>query len=321
MNMNKIKIYYNLFLSLALLFVLNISLISQENIENKYTVTPNAPKVKINTCAYYKFYPKDTLIYSIESKDSIIIRFGVPLHKTRNEELMVICDSIGANNHFYLQLQTIKFNTKEWTTKYDAVNHNKNEWLNRKVFIEIDSVGKRYSIYNEDTTKIGLASGGAFQPYLFFNFEKACSDTGDPWVITDEYDNLVENGIPMPIIQNSLILKNLGYVDTLGFKTNRLRITKTGQGSIYFKQKNETIRFTNIMAVGSYLLIGIGDAKVPIFFHQEQDQKIHYKSGKTFKEKGNNHYTDATFKLIKYNRINFDITTNSKNQINKKNKK
>lgn len=307
---------------MLILYLATVNLYSQ-SIEKKadeqiFEVTPNTERVILNTCHSYKFYPNDTLLYSIYSKDSIVINYGVPLIKSRNEVLRVICDSVGrTNNHFYLQMEYIQYDGEEWTNQYNKVRRNTHEWLNRKFFVEIDSVGNRFIVNSADTNTPALNSGGAFQPYLFFNFQEPCSDTGQPWVMMEEYDNLVENGIPMPVLKSSVIINNKGYIDTLGFKANQLSFTKTGQGSIYYREKNKSIRFTTILACGGKLNIST-EYRIPVSMYQTQEQKITIHNGETPKEAGNIHWTTSYFKLLKYNRINFDST---KEVIKKKSKK
>lgn len=325
--MNKTKSNYSIriLLTFSLLLLFSINIFADDDVEFDkdgnpiFKVTPNAPRVRLNTCAYYKFFPKDTLLYSVESRDSIVINFGVPLLKKRSEEFLVICDSVGSNNHFYLQMQYTKYKASEWTSKFDKVERNSHDWVNRKFYVEIDSVGRRYGINIDDTNKVAQNSGGAFQPYLFFDFQEACSDTGLPWVILDDYDYLIENGIPMPTMTGSTIINNKGYYDIFGFKTNLLSVSRTGQGSVYYPDPKHPVRFTTILGTGGELYIG-RDAKVPIFMHLEQDEKITIHSGKTVKEEGNSHYTETTFKLIKYNRINFDSTIPIQKVKSKKNK-
>lgn len=274
------------FLPLIVILMGSISCFAQPMIENSNGADssdiiydgpapePNAPRPIVNTCGYYKFVPLDTMYYTVQSKDSIVIDYGTPLLKRRHEVLRVMCDSIGTENkHFYLNFRLVAFQAEECELGGDTVTHTDSDWLGRMTYIEIDSVGNRYSVAYDDTTKLGLTPGGAFQPYMFFNFKKPCSDTGQSYNVAGEYDLLVENGLPCPVLRCAYLFNNRGRLDTLGCEVNRLDFVKTAQGSITYPDPKQPMRVTNIVAGSGTMDIGIG-RQVPIHFYQTQEQKL-----------------------------------------------
>lgn len=311
-NKSKIRLFKYVLAIMAVLVALAPSLMADddgiigydENGKPIFKVTPNEERKMVNTCASYQFQAKDTLFYAVESKDSIVIGWGVPLRKNRDEILMVVCDSVTNNNRFHLHLRYMQYSGYEYTSKFDLVERNKHDWQFRKINLTIDSLGKRYYESLEDTATIGQNSGGAFQPHLFFNFGQACADTGQAWNVMHENELLVENGVPAAAVNQSLILNSQGYIDLFGYKANKVLVTKTGQGSITIPDPKQKIRFTTILSSGGQLCIGT-ELRVPIYYEIEQEQKIHIHTGSKVKEDGNTHHTITKYTLMKTNRKAF----------------
>lgn len=260
----------------------------------------NTPKTFVSTCGYYKFISKDTLYYHINSRDSIVIDYGTPLMKERSELLRVVCDSVGKrNNHFYLQLSLVGCFIKEYEFgSKDTVAHSDSEWLNRKSYLEIDSVGERFGVSYDDSTKLGYTPGGAFAPSLFFNFQRPCADTGVSYNAGIYMDYLVENGLPCPFVRDAFLYTNHGNFDTLGFKTNRLEYVKTAQGSVVYGEGAKKLHVTNIIAAGGVLDIGL-EQRIPIHLYQTQEQKLTFHKADDSTMPGM-HYTNAMFTLVDY---------------------
>ncbi len=269
-----------------------------------FKVTPNEERKMVNSCASYQFQAKDTLFYAVESKDSIVIGWGVPLRKNRDEILMVVCDSVTNNNRFHLHLMYMQYYGYEYTSQYDLVERTTHDWQFRKINLTIDSLGKRYYESLDDTSTIGQNSGGAFQPHLFFNFGQACADTGIAWNVMHEDELLVENGVPTPAVNHSLIFNAQGYLDLFGYKASKILVTKTGQGSITIPDPKQKIRFTTIISSGGQLCIGT-ELRVPLYYELEQEQRIHIHTGNKVKEDGNIHHTITKYTLMRTNRKEF----------------
>ena len=259
-----------------------------------------AKKTFLNTCCYYKFVPLDTMYYHIMSRDSIVVDYGTALLKDRSELLRVVCDSVGRQNkHFYMNLSLVDCFISEYENgSSDTVRHSDSEWLNRVEYVEIDSVGERYGVAYDDSTKLGFTPGGAFAPYLLFGFQRPCSDTGVSYNGNIETDYIVENGLPCPFIRNAYLFTNHGAFDTLGYKTNRLDFVKTAQGSVIYGEGSQKLRVTNIIASGGTLDVGL-DLKIPIHFFQTQEQKLTFHKADDSTMPGM-HYTNTNFTLVSY---------------------
>jgi hypothetical protein len=260
---------------------------------------PNFPKPSLKTCFSYKFIPKDTLIYGVISKDSIAIDYGAPINKLRKEVLQVVCDSVGSNGHYYLNLKLIGYSAEESEGDDKPITHSNSEWINRIVYLEIDSVGERYSINYDDSTMVGLSPGGAFQPSLFFTFTESCQDTAEAWTRISVLEHYPENGLPCPSLFSTYLYNNRGYLDTLNHKVNRVEFVRTAQGSItYSAGPKSSTRVTSIIASSGTMDIGL-DNKVPIHFFNTMEQKltIHQKNGV---EKPGKHYITTYFTLNQY---------------------
>lgn len=290
---------------------------SIDSVNIKYdldTELENPLRPKVQTCGYYKFTPKDTILYTVQSHDSIAIDYGVPLLKARHEVLQVICDSIGSvNKHFYMNLRLVAFEADEFELNSKVYTHSNSDWVNRDVYIEIDSVGNRFRVDYDDSTEIGLTPGGAFSPILLFGFQEACHDSGGTWTMMQADDLLVENGLPCPVLRSTYLFTSRGYKDTLGYSTNRIEFIKTCQGSITYNEAKKDFRVTSIIASAGILDIGT-KLQIPIHFFQTMEQKltIHTPDGV---EKPGKQYTTSYFTMSEYKKFK-DMKTKSK--INKK---
>ena len=291
-----------------------ISSVDSSSVRFEADTTKNIQTIPaVTTCGYYKFIPRDTLYYHVVSNDSIVIDYGTPLLKNRSELLRVICDSVGNNNHFYMNLSLMDCYTQEYESgSKDTAKHSSSEWLNRSVYIELDSVGTRFQIAYDDSTKLGFTPGGAFAPYLFFDFQKPCSDTGMSYNARTEMDYLVENGLPCPFLRSAYLFTNHGSFDTLGFKTNRLEYVKTSQGSVIYGDGASKLRLTNIIAAGGILDIGT-ELRVPVHLFQTQEQKLTFHKVDESTIPGM-HYSNSFFTLVNYREYKPAKTTDKAKQ-------
>ncbi|ROL61209.1 hypothetical protein D9V86_07025 [Bacteroidetes/Chlorobi group bacterium ChocPot_Mid] len=222
-------------------------------------------------CYKFKFNQYDTLVYHIASHDSIIIDYGEPLVKTRFEKVMFICDSI-KNNRFYLSATLIDFLSFESSGEIKNVERKDNPWIGRKVWFAIDSVGNRYALGYEDSSKAGLSPGGAFQPHLFFTLKESCKAEDKSWYV-ETLDELVENGLPVPLMKQSSLFRSHPSLDTLEEHCNRLSYIKTAQGSYKVESETDTFRVTNIVA--GYGVMDISANKwIPVHYFATIEQKL-----------------------------------------------
>ncbi len=298
-------------------------LIDSVNIKYSNPNTPDTTELKpiIITKFKYKFIPKDTLIYTSTSKDSIVINYGTPLLKERMEVHQIICDSINSIGNYCLQIKLINFEANERESLGEPVKHYDSPWLGRTVFLEIDSVGFRYNATYDDTNKVGLAPGGAFMHTLLFPFKYSEFNVNSSWMLED-IDYLVENGLPCPAIRSNYLYSNQGTIDTLNENCNRLEFIKTSQGSITLppeKGQKEGLRITSVIASGGVLDIS-NSRNIPIHIMQTMEQKLSIHKSKDDIIPGK-HYITTFSTLTSYNKfLDKNIKKNNKIKKTKKNK-
>lgn len=250
-------------------------------------------------CYKLRFEQYDTLVYLIESKDSIIINYETPLTKIRKEKLEIICDSVSPQGTFILKLKLIDFHSFESKGNERNKERKTSSWLNRMSIIEIDSLGNRIRNTIEDTTRAGLCPGGAFQPYLLFPFSESCKNIGESWIV-ESTDVLVENGIPVPVLKYSSFFRAKGIIDTLGEKCSRFEYIKTGQGSYELVMSRDTFFVTNVVnGYGKYDISNLN--LVPLHYFATIEQKLTLNLPNGSKMPGL-HFISSDFTLIKLKR-------------------
>ncbi len=246
-------------------------------------------------CFKYNFNLNDTLVYLVHSYDSIVIDYGRPLLKERNEIHQVICESITKNGDFILKYKLLAFEGRD---KQDTtfIQYDESDWLNREIRIEIDSFGNRKNFWCDDTTISGRTPGGPFQPHLFFPFQENCKKLNETWLVRTTED-LVENGIPIPRLRHTMLFKMLGEFDTLGEKVVRSEFIRTGQG--FLKLSNPAGELTLNAIINSYGYLDVSKEKlIPVHLFTTVEQKLTFVSNDS--ESTGRHYIYCNFTLIDY---------------------
>ena len=226
---------YNIYI-LLIIFVFSQVCFSQNindiiNINDTATIT-EVPK--LDTFSFkYDFRVGDTLIYFVNSKDSITIDYGPPLFKIRFEKIMLTCDSITPDGHFIIKQELIEFRSRETYLEEKNIDRNTTPWLNVPVYIEIDTMGNRYKQYIEDSLILAAPPGGVFQPFILLplmvkdtitkEYPKNRKNTAESWLIVDS-NYIAENGMPIPVFRYSIYYRMYGMDDSLGLG-NLLKIT------------------------------------------------------------------------------------------------
>lgn len=278
-----------------LFFSFLISFFSEKNIQaNQEQDTLIQPDTLIY-CFKYSFYPGDTLVYLVHSYDSIITDYGLPLLKVRNEILRVICENITKYNSFILSIELIEFRGRDFQDT-NLVEYNESDWKNRKVKIEIDSLGNRLNFWVDDSTISGRTPGGPFQPHLFFSFNETCKKKNETWLVRT-IEDLVENGIPIPRLSHSMLFKMIGEVDTLGEKVVRCEFIRTGQGSLRLQHMQNNLKVTSI--INGYGFLDISKEKgIPLHLFTTEEQKLSFSSENT--QSTGKHFIHTNYTLIEY---------------------
>ncbi len=254
-------------------------------------------------CFKYSFEKGDTLTYSIVSMDSIAINFGAPLIKSRNELLMVVCDSVSTRGSFFLTLELIDYVGFE---NYGASSNKEikeTPWKGRSVQIEIDSLGKRLSWSVDDSTKGAMSTGGAFQPYLFFWFKESCKIVDETWMV-QSMDELPENGIPVPAMNQSTLFRARKNLDTLNEKCSSFEFIKTGQGSVRVNDGKTSMLVSSIINSFGVLDISI-EKKIPVHFYYTVEQKLTIQVAPDDKQQGW-HYITSNFTLHQFKKLDME---------------
>lgn len=246
-------------------------------------------------CLKYRFNLYDTLIYFIHSYDSIVIDYGKPLLKIRNEIFRVICENITPKGTYILKYKLIEFSGRD-IQDTAIVDYTDSDWLDREVKIEIDSLGNRLSFWVDDSLKSGRTPGGPFQPHLFFPFQDTCKKKEETWLVRS-IDDLAENGIPIPRLRHTMLYKMLGEVDTLGERAIRIEFIRTGQG--FLKMLNPSGELTLNAVINSYGYIDVSKEKqIPIHLFTTVEQKLTFQS--TGAESTGRHYIYSNYTLVDY---------------------
>ncbi len=246
-------------------------------------------------CIRFNFNLKDTLIYFVESYDSIVVDFGKPLLKIRKELLRVICDSITRKFTFVLRFELLQFRAKEFQDTSE-IEYEENKWVNRRVWVEIDSLGNRLNFWVDDSLNSASGTGGPFQPHLFFSLGEGCGKKEMTW-LARATESLPENGVPVPILRHSMLFKLVGSLDTLGENVIRAEFVRTGQGSL--KMISEKAEFSVKSVINSFGFIDYSPTKkVPIHLFTNVEQKLTFESPN--EKSVGKHYTNTNYTLLDF---------------------
>ncbi len=307
-----------LFIAIALVFILATDIYSQ----NDSTIVNEEFKEII--CYRYNFYQGDTLYYRNVSHDSIIIGMEPPLLRIRNELYELVCDSVGKKtSYFYLSMTLREYKALESKGDDKNIERKTTPWLNRKVFLVIDSLGNRIQTGIDDISNLAMSPGGAFNPYLFFGVNGYCKTQKESW-ISKSLDTIVENGNPAPLINRTVLFRAYQEKDTLGQICQNLTYISTGQGSILLRTPTEQMSVTSVLAGSGNLYISKKDL-IPVYQFANIEQKLRIFTPEN--EDGNPawHYTSAEFLLEKFipgKKRNIPVkNTNNKSTKNRKNGK
>lgn len=286
------KIFLLLIALITLFYIQNCFALNVNNssIATENNETTEIPEIKTEIVRdtfnfRYKFKEGDTLIYSVMSRDSITIDYGDPLYRIRFEKIMITCDSVKKNGNFCLTQKLISFNAKESYLEEKNIDRKNTEWLNVPVYIEIDSLGRRISVRNPDSLNGIVAPGGPFQPYLFMSLDSTSKGinkklTNESWLVSST-DTLVENGMPIPTLNQTTLFRMIGLVDTLDLQ-NVLKMTfiVTSQGLVEVLTDNLKVKTFAKIASGGEIFWDIENWVPKLYTHtMSQRLTIYYPRG------------------------------------------
>lgn len=250
-------------------------------------------------CPLYTFRLNDTLVYLVHSYDSIVVDFGKPLLKVRNEVYRIICDSILDGSKYRLRYQLLEFRGIDLEDT-NRIEYDESEWINRKVWLIVDTTGERYGFAIDDSVISGKAPGGFFQPHLFFKFFDGCKKKNETWLIRTT-DDLPENGIPVSTLHHTMLFKMIGEKDTLGEQNIRMEFIRTGQGRL--KLNNPFLSMELIGLLNSFGVLDISKVKrIPTHLFTTVEQKLTLNSDEKISHIL--HYISTNYTLIEYKKGN-----------------
>lgn len=266
---------------------------SQESIFDIGSVTFS----KDTVCVKYEFYPKDTLIYTIQSFDSLSTIYEPPLLRNRKEIVMYVVDSVDKNFRYHLSRYLLEYSALESNSEQQNLKVESHPWVNKKVSIVIDEFGKRYSYSTPDSNTALVSPGGPFAPYLFFDLGLYCNQIDINWNVKSNIE-IPENGIPFPLFNNMTLFKFREPIDTLNQTVNRLEFIRTGQGSYEFPHNNQKATITS--KTNEFGLLDVSQIdNIPIHYYCTKEVKVNINQNIGKIIPGYNYYTQY-YTLIKY---------------------
>lgn len=281
---------FALFIICLIIFTISSTFGQITNVDDDYLS-------KDTLCFKYNFKLKDTLIYKVFSFDSISIDYDSPLMRVREEIWQIVCDSLSFDYNFFLSMKLLSYKAVE---SYKETRDNKVEthnWVGRSSWILIDSLGYRLNYGSDDSLKFDMSPGGAFQPNLIITLGAHCKEINETWSVRS-LDDLVENGVPVPLLRQSSLFRLKGTIDTLGEKCTRLEFIKTGQGSVRTIIDNNQMRVTNV--INGFGVFDLSSSRgIPIHLFSTIEQKLTIHLSEEDKQPGY-HYINTNFTLIDY---------------------
>ena len=254
---------------------------------------------KDTLCHFYSFTVGDTLEYRVESGDSIVVNWDSYLTKERFDRIRIVCEKIDKKTgHFFLSYEYIDYIGYEFKPLYEKVERDYHPWLNKKVIIEIDSLGKRHSYQYTDTTTKGFTAGGPFQGALIQPIGMKCSAKGNSTILQKDTSYLAENGYQTPKIVMTYLIENMGAVDTLDYDCTRVDLSTTGNAEVFIESKDAMFYMTSVINghIENYMS---NELHLPIWLYFTQEQNFTMELGNDKKTKGF-HYSYSIFNLDRY---------------------
>ncbi len=256
--------------------------VSQIQVQNGFQLPPLGTDT---TCVEYLFLPGDTLIYTVESADSVAMLGDPILLKVRNEVVSVICDSVSAGL-FHLRI-TLRSYLEQQRTATDSIVRTTTPWLNRDAHVSIDAHGQRVVVRADNDTRAAITPGGAFQPLLIPPFHDSCGVQNQSWLVVDT-TLLVENGVPEPVFVHSTLWRMLGAVDTLDRRFVQVEYTQTALGRVVTRSRSVNVDMQGVIAAYGKVSMDAG-LQVPYHVFATSEDKIEITTPGGSIKKGKHH--------------------------------
>lgn len=228
--------------------------------------------IKDTVCIAYHFEPGDSLIYFVESSDSIATEGSPPLLKKRRETFAILCDSSTTDGRFHLRQTLIAFESIESQGEVRNVTRKESDWVNRQVVLMIDSLGQRIHSYARRQVP-GVTPGGVFQPLLLPPLGESCKGLEESWMVEHHTDSLSENAVPVPLRRRTTLYRMLPRIDTLNAQNLQFQYNLSGQGSATTSEQHQPLLVKSVIAEFGRVRFS-ADHKVPMHIFATSELKL-----------------------------------------------
>ena len=248
---------------------------------------------KDTICYRYRFAAADTLLYRIESRDSITVPGFDPIEKWRIEGLRIVCDSVsGQVYHLTLRIEAFRERQRSGSDSSERTSH---PWMRRVMRLSIDSLGRRLSARIDDASLAMAGPGGLFQALRLPIIDTSCGRQQQSWISTDTI-MVPENGIPAPEIRQQALWRVGDLLDTLGRKASWIQYTLTAFGGVDVPDTSLNVTTSGSIAEYGRLVMdrGLG---IPLSSSVVQQVRFKLQSGQSRNTEGRHHVT-STMSLL-----------------------
>lgn len=281
---------------MRLLQVLALVIITASSAIGQMQIRPGGkPNIlgKDTICYRYHFAPSDTLMYRIESRDSIVVPGYDPIEKQRTEGLRIVCDSVvGSNYHLSLRLEAYSERQRSGS---DTSSRNLHPWMQKTVYLKIDSLGRRRSASISDASRALACPGGMFQHLRLPIIDTSCRRQNQSWLSIDTV-TVPENGVPAPEIRQRVLWRVGDYLDTLGRPAAWIQYTLTGFGGMEVPDSSLNVSTVGSIAEYGRLVMDRG-LQVPLSSQIWQEVRFKMQSGASRNTSGR-HLVVSTMSLM-----------------------
>jgi hypothetical protein len=279
-------------LSCCAAFVLLATVLpSQIQLQRGFTTPPLGEDT---LCFRYRFLQGDTLVYVVESADSISFPGQPTLLKVRREVLTIACDSVTPDEHYYLSM-VMHESMQRQTTGTDSAEVKDGPWIRRSVTVLMDSVGRRLDLWVDDPSQAAVSPGGAFQPIPLPTLGESCGVQNQSWLVTDT-TSLVENAIPPPAFEHSTLWRVLDAVDTLGSTFHQIQYTQTALGR--FVVRSASVDMDLRVTIAAFGKLSLDKARmVPYHLFATSEDKVDISTSGGRSQKGK-HHVSTHYQLV-----------------------
>lgn len=244
---------------LLLLIVCSTKSLAQIQLEPGYKPLPLGPDT---LCFRYTFNAGDSLLYLVQSEDSILFAGEPTLIKSRTEFVLVSCDSVIQPNVYRIHLTVLDARELQRTTT-DSVRRSSSPWIGRTSTLVIDSAGNRIEMSADNASNAAMSPGGAFQPLIFPTFGELCGRQNESWLFRDTIA-LVENSVPPAAYEHATLWRVLDRADTLSRRFFQIQYTQTGIGALLFRMDQGAVNVRAQVAAFGKLTM---DSTLQVPFH------------------------------------------------------